>query len=148
MSAYKANPEVFSSLIEHHKELFCGAFAKVSKAALCEDTVFFQTGIFNSESWTNGYAINDPMLENMMIERVGEDEYVATLKDASLSIKATEEERRYYAFSRVKCSFRKTAGSLDKVIKAVKKWQEKRLALVKEYKSEIVNVENSNLKDI
>lgn len=149
MTAFTINPELFSTLIEDHQAKFPGAFVNISKCKFEAKSLSFSSGIFSPDSWSYGIEHNDPMLEHMWIDQIGEDEYVAKLKGGCLTIKATEEDKKsHYLYSDVKCKFRKTTGNLEKVLKAIQIWQEKRLALVKEYKDQIPNIDNSNLKDI
>jgi hypothetical protein len=138
---------VFEVLVEDHKQRFNGGYAYVKFAALGQDTVFFTTTLYAPEFWPNNIAQNDPMKEHIMIEKVGDDDYVATLDGGRITIWPRPEDK-YMAYSSVKCGFRKTKGNAEKIIKSILKWQQKRLELVKELKSEIPHIEKSNLKDI
>ena len=147
MNKFLINAEIFASLVEDHKAKFPNAYADVKVANLDKASLFFSTTIYSPECWVNGISHNDPMREHIMIEQVGEDDYIATLDGGRLTILPRPEDRGM-AFSGINCRFRKTKGNADKIIKAIKKWQDKRLALVKEVKAEIPNIETSNLKDI
>lgn len=142
-----ANLETFAALVEDHKTRFNGGFASITHAALGKDTVFFNSTLYSPEHWQNNISHNDPMKEHFMIEKVGDDSYVATLGGGSLTIYPRPEDK-YMAFSSLKCRFRKTKGDAKKIIAAILKWQDKRLELVKEVKAEIPHIEKSNLKDI
>lgn len=137
----------FESLVNDHKQRFNGAFASITYGALGKDSIFFNSTIFDEESWSGRIMHNDPMKSHIMIEKVGDDSYIATSNGTSLLIKPRPEDK-YLAYSRVKCTFRKTKGDAKKIINAILKWQEKRLELVKEYKSEIKYIEDSNLSDL
>lgn len=138
---------VFEVLVEDHKQRFNGGYAAVNFAALGQDTVFFNSTLYAPEFWPNNTSHNDPMKEHIMIEKVGDDEYVATLDGGRLTIWPRPEDK-YMAYSSVKCGFRKTKGNAEKIIKSILKWQQKRIDLVKELKAEIPHIEQSNLKDI
>lgn len=138
---------IFESLVKDHNERFNGGFASLTNANLDKNTIFFNTTLYSPEHWVNKISHNDPMKAHIMIEKVGEDSYIATLSGGSLTINVRPEDK-YMAYSSLKCGFRKTKGNADKIIKSILKWQDKRLALVKEVKPEIPNIEKSNLKDI
>lgn len=138
---------VFAVLVEDHKTRFNGGFALITCGALGKDTAFFNSTLYSPECWSNNISHNDPMKCHLMIEKVGEDSYVASMNHGSITIYPRPEDK-YMAYSQVKCTFRKTKGNAKKIIAAILKWQEKRLALVKELKSEIPHIADSNLKDI
>lgn len=142
-----ANQDTFATLAEDHKKRFNGGFASVTHAALGKDTLFFNSTLYAPEYWSGGISHNDPMKEHIMIEKVGDDSYIATLDGGSLTIYPRPEDK-YMAYSSIKCRFRKTKGDAKKIIAAILKWQDKRLELVKEVKAEIPHIEKSNLKDI
>lgn len=144
---YIIDPTIFQSLVEDHKVRFNNGFASVTIASLGKDTAFFNSTLYSPEHWTNNISHNDPMKEHIMIEKIGEDSYIATLDGGSLTIYPRPEDK-YMAYSSIKCRFRKTKGDAKKIITAILKWQDKRLELVKEVKAEIPNIEKSNLKDI
>lgn len=141
--------EVFNPLVAIHQNLFPQAAAVFKgQSSLCPDTLYFVSTIFSSAHWSNGYMENDPMHQSFIIERLGEDEYSACIQHGGSLLITPRPEERHLAYSMVKCPFRKTQGSAQKIIKAIQAWQEKRLALVIEYKTEIRGFANSNLNHL
>lgn len=148
MTDININPADFEVLAEDHRSRFNGGYARISRAALCgQTTVFFDSTLYSPDHWENKIAHNDPMKEHIMIEKVGDDSYIATLNGGRLTIYPRPDEP-YMAFSSVKCGFRKTKGNAKKIVETILRWQKKRFDLVKELKSEIPHIEKSNLKDI
>lgn len=139
--------EEFNVLTAEHKALFPGSWTRMSRDSLNGKTLIFESTLFNPEVWAYGYKQNDPMHVIFMIECISDNHFKAKLCNGLLSIKPTEKDK-HLMFTNIKCMFRKIEGDAEKILKAIRKWQDKRLALVISNKSQIKNIENTNLKDI
>lgn len=142
--------EQFNSLVEQHQRLFNGAHAEIKPSSIGLGTAFFISGIYSSGTWSNGVAHHDPMLVSIMIEYVGDDKFVASLLDGGSLVVFNKgvDGKSPYTFAPAQVNFRKTTGNAEKIMKAITRWQENRLTLIKEYKDQIPNFSKSNLKDI
>ena len=150
MNELRINPEIFNILVEDHKAKFPNSHTNIACTDLSPHIAYFSSTIFSPESWIDECNHSDPMRVIIQIKQVDEDDYIASVVLGKyLTILPTPEDKAKQLFySEVECPFRKITGNAEKIIKSVKTWQEKRLALVKEYKTEIPRIESSNLKDI
>ena len=125
--------ENFLILEEMHKEFFPNGACKV---VLRHDSINFYTMIQNKTQWANGIELNDPMRSYFSITPIEGDKFeVELIGSDRLLIKPAPGS--YLMFDSVPCKFRKSKGNAAAVLKKIRTWQEKRLALVTEYQDRI-----------
>ena len=126
--------DLFKELIVNHEALFNGSKSAITHLSKnFQDTACFSSIIVNQAYLSRGYAQNDPAHTMFHITKIADDKYTVEVPHGGSILVKPFDHEKWLAYSSVKCPFRKYTGNAKKVIEAINKWQQKRLALVIEH---------------
>jgi hypothetical protein len=126
--------DLFKELIVNHEALFNGSASVLTHLSKSfQETAYFSSIIVDKAHLSGNYAANDPAHATFHITKIADDKYTVELPNGGNILVKPFAHESWLAYSSVKCPFRKYTGTAKKVIEAINKWQQKRLALVIEH---------------
>ena len=139
--------ERFEPVLEAHLKKFPNSTVKLKPCNKSSNVLYLETGIY-SEEFKRSKGQADPFHAVFEIQQTQDDHFILSIPNGlELTIKPRPEDLNQ-GYSTACFPARRVRGNSTKILSRFEDLQAKQLSLVRQYRNQINNYEQSNLKSI